>query len=250
MQNNNNSNFSNVRRRKRGRKQPNSNRKGKINPQSIANLRVPIPKSLKVAMPIPMRFASTLKLNYTVVLQAAASFASIVLKANDWYSPNAALITPGSLIGFTMLSSGYALWRVNRLRFCYSVVANEPAIGTFHAMGLSDTLPVITTLAQATALLGRPPVTRVSVIGETTGMSVFQSPWYDIDLASVVGNPIEFYGSQGFTGVGLAAPASPTQLLYIYLLLFSGTGANLTNGAQVTLQIEYRGTFFSVGNTF
>jgi len=248
--NNNNNN--------KNKKKNNDHKSGKSGPlvrltsEALANVRIPIPKDLRLASPIPRRIASTLKLYYKTVLQDAInSFASIVLKANDWWSPNVALgIVPGSLTGFDMLTRGYMVWLVDRIRFRYSVTSNEPSHGMSFAAGLSDTVPVITTLAQAQSLLGREPVTRVDVVGQTTGSSVFMSKWYDIMLAAVVASPVVYYGTQGFYGVGGSAPATPAQLVYWYLLLFNSIPGPLTNGAEISIEIEYHGHFYSLGNMF
>jgi len=245
--NNNNKKFRKVRRTRRG-----GVNTSRINADSLVHMRVPIPKSLRVAAPIPSRMSSKLKLTYTTVLQDAVnSFAKIVFKANDWYSPNAALVAPSSLTGFPMLSSGYMQWRVDSCKANYSVISNEPAHGVTHAMGFTDTDPSgITTLVAQRALLGRQPVTKLKSSGQTTAGAPYASPSVNIKMASVVGNPLEFYGSQGFSGAGGAVPASPAQLIYFFFILFNPIGTPLTNGANVTIEIEFSGEFYSIGNNF
>jgi len=245
--NNNNRKGRKVRRTRRG-----GVNVSRVNAQSLANMRVPIPKSLRVAAPIPSRMSSKLKLTYTTVLQDAVnSFAKITFKANDWYSPNNLLVAPSSLTGFPMLSSGYMQWRVDSCKARYSVISNEPAHGVTHAMGFTDSDPSgITTLVLQRALLGRQPVTKLESSGQTTAGAPFMSAWQTIKMASIVGNPILYYGSQGFTGVGGPVPASPAQLLYFFFLLFNPIGTPLTNGANVTIEIEYSGEFFSIANNF
>jgi len=238
--NNNNRKGRKVRRTRRG-----GVNVSRVNAQSLANMRVPIPKSLRVAAPIPSRMSSKLKLTYTTVLQDAVnSFAKII-------SLNNLLVAPSSLTGFPMLSSGYMQWRVDSCKARYSVISNEPAHGVTHAMGFTDSDPSgITTLVLQRALLGRQPVTKLESSGQTTAGAPFMSAWQTIKMASIVGNPILYYGSQGFTGVGGPVPASPAQLLYFFFLLFNPIGTPLTNGANVTIEIEYSGEFFSIANNF
>jgi len=228
-------------------KKKGSNRKPESAVVQLANFQPRIPRGFRSVSPIPL--AEIRKLRFTlpeVVLQAAAKFALITVKANDVYSPNAGFLTAGTVPFFDMMSLGYNKFRVEKVSFRFIVTSNEPAIPLDFFMGLSDQLPTPATYAEAQNLVNRPVSTEIYSVGQTTGMSRYMSNWRTLRLSDVIGDPSTFLGDEGYIGVAGSVPASPAQLVYLYFVLLSNTGINLTNGAFVTIEYVYHTKFFSI----
>jgi hypothetical protein len=184
-----------------------------------------------------------------LVLQSAASFLVREWRINDVYDPDP-LLGGGTVAGFNELAAIYRLWRVENFRVRFEVASNEPALPLTFGIIFRDIRPstVIAAYADAQNAMEVAPTSGPALVGQTTGNSVYRSPWYKLRPGSIVGNPISYMSDIAYQGTGGSAPVSPTQNVWLAFLLLSIGAVNpLTNGAIVHAYMEFTVRWYSGG---
>lgn len=223
-------------------RRPRRNRRAVNEHQSVdAIMRTRIPRNLMRSSPVPPFRKVKLIFKSTSVIQGAAPFVVSEIRINGAFSPD----TVGTPSGFNEWATMYTLYQVMHVRLKFSVAANEPAVPVNFAFIFRDIQPstIINTFAKATNAVEVAPTTGPKIVGETTGMSIYNSPWYDIDPAAIIGNAFSYYGNAAY---GAAVTANPTALVWAAFILTSFQAAtNLTNGAFLSLYVELSTRFYS-----
>ncbi len=203
---------------------------------------VKIPRSLQASSPFPGDMVRKLTFHQVGVRQGAAPYIIYELRVNGAYRPDNALSPPG----FAELAQIYGLYRVLNTRVRFNVVSNEPSIPVFFGLIFRDIQPstVLTTYQLAVESLSIAPTSGPYCVGETQGTSNYRSRWYKIPPASVVANPLTYYGSTTFEG---SVSANPTDLIWCAVVFYSPSNAiNLSNGAFVDFYLEMSTRFYSL----
>jgi hypothetical protein len=200
-----------------------------------------IPNNLRHNSPFPMSMQRKLQFNWNGYLMGSSPFILKEFRANSAFSPDGV----GTPSGFNELAAIYNFYKVLKLNFYYRVVGNETGVPVQFGVIIRDVQPstVITTYTQALNALEVSPSTRIDVVGQTNGMSRFESIEYKIDLGSVIGNRLEYLADVDYKGL---TSANPVQALWIdFVLVSSNTAINLTNGAFVEIFLSLSTIFYS-----
>lgn len=241
----------NRRRRKRTRRPQNNGPKNTsgVHQSEFNSLNAShIPRSLQGSTPFPTFMIRRLAyMDPTFVLQGASPYRLREFRLNDIWDPDP-LLGGGSVSGYTQLISIYNFWRVEGFRFRFEVVSNEPAVPVLFGGICRDVQPSTTigSYADAQNSLEVAPTTGPHMVGQTSGNSVFRSRWYSCAPATIQGNPLTYMGDQGAVGGDATSPGS---VLWFAFVLLSAIGGNLTNGAIVTVYLNFTVRFFSLKNT-
>lgn len=199
-----------------------------------------IPKNLHSNTPFPEYQERNLSFQWSGILQGAVPFIVQEFVLNS-ATPDAS----NFLAGFNEMIALYNFYKVISVKFYYRVAANEVTFPVKFGMIIRDVQPspAITTYTIATDALEVGPSTKVDMIGQASGMSIFESPEYKIDCGSVIGNRLEYLSGPEYSGIGTA---NPSQVAWIAFILQSWRSAtNLTNGAIVEIFMTSRVQFFS-----
>jgi len=215
---------------------------GRRRDELLALMAPSIPQNLMRNNPFPQQMVRKLKFDFTGFLQGASPFILKEFSLNSAFSPDGSASKPS---GFNELAAIYNFYRVINCKIYYRVANNEPAIPVQFGVIMRDTQPstVITTFALAYNALEIAPSTGLNLVGQTTGMAVYRSQEYEIDLGSVVGNRLEYLTDTSYRGL---ISTAPNQLIWATFVLLGATAAtNLTNGALVEISIEMTTMFYS-----
>ncbi len=177
----------------------------------------------------------------TLLLQSANSYIVDEVRINDLYAPYSTQ-TPDY---YAPLALMYNHYRVEKIRFKFEIVTNEPSVPVNFGIVCRDGQPslAVASYANAVNILEAYPTTGSYMLGQTTGMSVFRSKWYEISMSQILGSQLEYEGSASFRG---GSATSPTQLLWLGLVAYSRSSASaLTNGLFVDLHIEFLAKWYS-----
>lgn len=190
--------------------------------------------------------------NLAIVPGAVASFVKD-WRMNSVYDPDPA-IGGGTVSGFSQLIAIWNLWRVDRFRFRYEVVNQETANPLQFGFTMKDWQPstVLTTYALCQDALEVAPSTGPHSLGVLSGNSVYRSggrgsgdsrwlPW--INVSSILGEPLLYRASAGYSGQGSANPAS---VIWISLILLcDGAAGTIPNGIILNLEMQFDTMFWS-----
>jgi hypothetical protein len=151
----------------------------------------------------------------------------------------------GVTAGYPGSVARYASNRVENYKLSIRVASNEPGISVSFAVVFNDSQlsTLITTYQQAlTASVSTASMFR-SVVGETTGQSVYRSKTISVNPGAIVGNPLMYFSDRDFSA---ASGALPNQAVWGAFILLSETASiNLANGAFLDWDCELRTRFFS-----
>jgi hypothetical protein len=228
--------------------------KGAETSQALVNKinSVPIPKcwgTRNLGAPPMMRIKMAFTQEY--VIAGATPFIVYDWKAN---SP----VIPDPILGATFPATGVPSWSqiynqylVEKCAVEYDVTANEPAFPVSFGWTWKDYQPSTagSTFKLASNLLSIEPTDGFHSIGETTGMSVWDSrkdakpPLVPIQSSAIVGNPFEYFGELGYSSTFNTVPAQ--SLWGSFVLLSVNNATNLTNGVKLSLRLIYDVLMFS-----
>jgi len=183
----------------------------------------------------------------TLLLQGASPFVLRRWRVNSAFDPDP-LLGGGTLAGFPEIAAIYQVYRVEHFRVRFEIAANEPSVPVNFSLIFRDSDPGLTiaTYADAQNASEVSPTTGPNIIGQTTGSSVFRSSWYKIQPSSILGNPMAYYADNDYSA---AVTTNPASLVYMaFILMSTGAGVNLTNGAEVTMFMEFTVRFFGHKN--
>jgi len=147
------------------------------------------------------------------------------------------------VIGSPFYSAGYSQFAADRYKFKYTVVNNEPSTPISCGMTQKDFQPSVglTTYQLALNSLLLAPATGVNGVGEASGQSVYRSPWYQMPIASVLGNPRQYLSEKDFSGNWTSGV---TQKLWNAFVILGPVTANVS--CVLTLNIAIRARFYSI----
>jgi hypothetical protein len=209
--------------------------------------RTKIPKSLMHASPFPMEMTRTLTFfEPSLVIQDASNpFKLREWRINSVYDPDP-LIGGGTVAGYHQLVAIYDQWKVINFKVRYEVAGNEPNVPVIFGLIFRDQQPstIISAYADAQNALEIAPTTGPNIVGQTTGMDVYRSPWYKVKPSSIMGNPLTYNGAIEYQG---STSANPTQVIFLgFVALSIGSTINLTNGCILTIYMEFTTRFYSL----
>jgi len=223
-----NKNKKNAKRRPRGAQKP------RTTPGTAATLErlihEKIPASLMSNAPFPSDTDRKLSFRFVGPLTAVAQFQIKEFRINGAFQPDGA----SSPSGFAQLAAIYGEYKVTNFRCRYNVAANEPGVPVFFGLIFRDVQPstTLTTWTLVKDALEIAPTTGPQLVGETTGTSIYKSPWYKVHPSAIQGNPLEYMGSTLF---GAAVTSNPSDLLWVAFLCQSHSSG--TNGCGLFLDI-------------
>jgi hypothetical protein len=127
----------------------------------------------------------------------------------------------------------------------FTFVSNEPGTAQGFGFTFKDYQPStnITTFAEANIALNTTYATGVHGVGETTGHSVYRSPWYTISPGKVLGDELTYRSDRDYSGL---FGANPTQIIWSSFVVLNPTTANV--GGTLTVNMALTTRMFSVSS--
>jgi len=213
---------------------------------------VPIPKcwgTRNLGAPPHERVIMAFEQSY--IIQGAAPFIVYDFKMNTPVVPDPTLGATYPATGVPSWSQIYNQYIVEFFELRYVVTANEPTFPVSFGFTLKDFQPsgAGTTYKLASNLLAIEPTDGFHSIGETTGMSMWDSNIHakpklkPISPAAIVGNPFEYHGELSYSSSFATVPAQSLWASFVLLSVNSST--NLTNGVKLTVSLLYHTLMFS-----
>jgi len=178
-------------------------------------------------------------------------------RMNSVYDPDPA-IGGGTVSGFSQFAAIWNIYRVDRMRFRYEVESMETTQPVQFYFTMKDYQPstVLTTYALCQDAAEVSGATQPHVLGVLTGNNIYRSsngrnpdnqwtPW--INPASILGDPLLYRASAGYSGQGLANPTSVIWLSFV--LMADGPGGTMPNGVVLNIEMEFQTMWFSTVST-
>lgn len=161
-------------------------------------------------------------------------------RINDLYDPDP-LILSGSVSGFKEMMQFYAYYRV--LNFSANInVSNNEAFDIFYGavFSQSNLTGVIASRDDAANALENNYAKGPFLLSEKTGMDRGTLK-LRVRPSSLLGVPRQYFSDTNYAGSGLATPPIP---LWLNFIVYSPTGAALTNGYTTSTKLYMRSEFF------
>jgi len=161
-------------------------------------------------------------------------------RINDLYDPDP-LILSGSVSGFKEMMQFYSYYRV--LGFSATInLSNNEAFDIFYGAVFSQTnlTGVISSRDDAANALENNYAKGPFILSEKTGIDR-GSMKLSIKPSSLLGVPRQYFADTNYTGLGLASPSIP---LWLNFIVYSPTGAALTNGYTTSTKLFFHAEFF------
>lgn len=161
-------------------------------------------------------------------------------RINDLYDPDP-LILSGSVSGFKELMSFYQYYRV--LSFSATVnISNNEAFDIFYGavFSQSNLTGTIASRDDAANALENNYAKGPFILSEKTGMDR-GSMTLRIRPSSLLGVPKQYFADNNYVGTGLATPPIP---LWLNFIVYTPTGAALTNGYTSATKLFFTAEFF------
>lgn len=206
-----------------------------------------VPRSLFGASPFPMSMDRNLTFQENILLQGANPYLVKDFRANSCYDPDAA-IGGGTVVGFLLMSNIYQNYFVRKISWRYTLSSNEPSVPVNFGFVLRDKQPSTTYVswAECQYALNEAPTTRMNTVGETSGMGIYRSPEYSVDLGTVIGKKLTYMSDVDYSA---AVTTNPSQIVWLSFMLLGATSSTaLTNGAILNLSITFHTHFWSLVN--
>jgi hypothetical protein len=182
--------------------------------------------------------------NPGVHLSAASTFAFVSLKLNDAWSPSTSVFASASGGGWAYRIVGYSQFKVDRAIVEVDIVNNEPSVPIAFAMVLNDQLPAPITFADVIDMITRGNSVGPLILSETTANPQRQVPRLDSRLRDIVGSNLIYDSNLEYAGA--TSGVAPAQLVYLTLIAYSVTGANIANGLFASLRLKQYTEFFGI----
>jgi hypothetical protein len=176
-------------------------------------------------------------------MQGATAFLIRRWRVNSAFDPDP-LFGGGTLAGFPQMAAIYQQYRVENFKVRFEVVANEPSTAVSFGLIFRDSDPATAILSYTDAqnAIESEPTTGPHSLGQTTGTSVYRHGWETIKPSTICGNALMYYSDQDFSGL---VTGNPNSMVYMGFILMANSSAGaLTNGAQVTMFMEFTVRFF------
>jgi len=207
--------------------------------------RTSIPRNLMRSTPFPPFIQRRLALIEPNLLIRDSSNTFVIRdwRINSAYDPDPTL-GGGSLTGFNQYAAMYNSYHVSKFRYQYTVASNEPGIPVGFGFIFRDlNRPSLTyaTYLECLSALEEAPSTGFQMVGETSGQSVYRSPWYKISPGDVVGKRPSYEFDDDYDAAVNTNPINP---VWFSLIALSTTGSNLSNGIIVALNMEFTVKFY------
>jgi len=242
---NNNSFRFNGNNRRNGRGGGGNNKPGKQSNLYQELNRTRIPRNLMRSTPFPPFVERRLELIEPNLLIRDSSNTFVIRdwRINSAYDPDPTL-GGGSLTGFNQYAAMYNSYHVSKFRYQYTVASNEPGIPVAFGFIFRDlNRPSLTYSSYSLCLnaLEEAPSTGLQMVGETSGQSVYRSPWYKISPGDVVGKRSSYEFDDDYDALVSTNPINP---VWFSMIALSTTGSNLANGIIVALNMEFTVKFY------
>jgi len=221
-------------------KKPNSDRRKRRTPASTNGWNRITP-SLMRRGPAPNSMMVTLPYVSSVLIASSTSFLVLDYRINSLTAIDPLVSSPA--IGSTSWSNIYSQYIVLGIRMRFNLASNEPSVPQTFGLLFADWQPSvgITTLSEAEKSLMLAPSTGPKIVGETTGASLYKSPWYTVPPQKILGNKRQYNADKGFSGT---FTTGPTSILWAGFVIHNVISATL--GARVDLEFEFHTELFSL----
>lgn len=207
-----------------------------------------VPRTLMKSSPFPQSMIRKLVYNEPEQLLQSGTSTFLVKewRMSDSWDPDSAL-GGGAVAGFNKLAAIYNLFRVEDFKIRINVSNNENTKPISFGLVFRDVRPstFILTAADAQNALEVAPTTGPTIVGESSGNSIYRGPWHRISPQAVLGNTISYFGDIDYSGTAGPSPASPSQVLWVALIAYIGAG-DLTNGFFLDAYMEFTTRFYSL----
>jgi hypothetical protein len=230
---------------KRGRRRPvrrrNRPRRNNNNTNTTALVRRDNQIHMNTIMP-SRRICDMIYLDASPVRNApGASFLVYAMRINDLYDPDP-LILSGSLSNFKEMMAFYSYYRVLTTAIKWSVSNLETfplACGiVFSQTNLTGTLP---NLAACQNAFENDFVVPVRIISAKGGMDRTDFNLNGLQIARLLGVGSQYRSDIAYAGAGLSTPSIP---LWANFIVYSPTGASMTNGYTNNTTLYMKSEFF------
>jgi len=133
------------------------------------------------------------------------------------------------------------------MRFRYTVISNDTTSFTFGWIFRDDQpSTIILTRIDLEDSLEVGLSTGSHMVGTNSGMSKYNSPWYNISVGDVLGNPIVYSTDPRYTSY-LQPPTSPNQIVWGgFLLMTPSVSVPTTNGVILNVEMVFRTRFYGL----
>lgn len=192
-------------------------------------------RNLMTSGPAPPHMVVTMPYTSTILFSSTTSFLVYDFRMNNITQVDP-LISGSAAAGAASWSEVYSQYNIKGFRIRYNFVTNETSTAQVLGFTFKDYQPTvaITSLLLAEQSLGLAPTTGPRGIGETTGSSVYRSPWYSIPPSVVLGNKLQYFAEKDFTG---NFTTGPLQTLWASFILYNPIIANVSG--TLTVMIEF-----------
>jgi len=214
-----------------------------LNTNEVLNLltKTNIPKSLMRNSPFPQQMTRKLIFhNNTLMTSGVKPIKVFDLIINGASKPDGSTIPSG----FNELALIYPIYKVMSVKIKFTFANNEPSIPVSIGMVFRDNQPSLSLLTWINGLdsLEVSPSTGSTMVGETTGMSIFKSKTYKVNCGDILGNPMEYLGDHEYSSLVTTTPVG--KLWVGFILLSDVPGTNLTNGGFIDIYMEMTTMFY------
>jgi hypothetical protein len=227
----------------------NQNNKKRTNRKQDKNLHdlldphvnIRVPRSLRAGGVVPSE--QIVKFSYVANILIASSVNFLVY---DFRMNNVTLVDPlvstSSATGVPFWSVGYSQYRVLKTKVNYSFITNEPSTPQTCGFTFKDPQPSagLTNIDLATRALNFNISDKIHPIGQTTGTSVYRSPSYSMSPAAVLGDPLQYFTDNRFTG---NFTTGPSQTIWMSFILINNVTANV--GGLLTVNFSFTTRVYS-----
>jgi hypothetical protein len=196
--------------------------------------------------PFPTSQIVSLRAIFNFTQNTGVTFSCNDYRINSLYQFDIVGATSTDFSGTTQLAAIYESYHVERISVKFELNSIDAAQPIGYGLVFKDTQPstLITTRAHAINSLEVTPTTGPHVVGVATGMSVFRSRVYTIDIGRVLGNPISYQSDIDYTSSFGAF--NPAQALWMGGVAYSVGGVASTSGVEVMLTVDLRVRVYSI----
>lgn len=247
-----------IRGRRGGRKTNRSNRKNTGTQQQsrmVEILNDPRgPRNLKNNFPFPQSKVYKLVSNNTFrVFDGSNEYRVIDIELNNIVNPYPSM-TNVNPTGIQTLVGIYNIGHVQKVSIKYTVSSNTDGVPIVFGIVFRDEEPTtfLTNKQNCVDTLEMGFTSGPNMISEKSGMDLYRSPIYNIQLGKIIGNNMLYNGTFDFTQslIPSGSPPSyprPTQKVWCGFIGYTSVaGTNLTNGFFVTLVLTQHVRLFSI----
>lgn len=163
------------------------------------------------------------------------------MRINDVYDPDPAILS-GSVSNFKEVMQFYSYYKVHHLDILWTVVNLENfPLSCGLVFSQTNLTGVVSSLADCQNAFENDFSTQIRTISSKGGLDRHTFTIKKFDIHKLLGNKQQYDGDTNYSGLGLATPSIP---LWVNFIVFSPTGATLTNGYANSTKLQFYTEFY------